>query len=338
MRIIFFNRTLMSGGIEKSIENLIYNLSKEHEIEIVYSHKDKLDSNIVHSLEQYAKVTYLGDKVIEADLCIYCYLYFDYSIIKKQIKAKYYWLWVHSKPRELENCLLDNQSFLKNISKIICVSEDIKNRLQINKDAYVIHNLIDENIKVLSEEMNPYQNLDKNILKLVVVSRISNGKGFDRLLKLVKSLEKRKTPYILKIVGKGRAKELEIMQSFSAYPKVEFVGYQKNPYPYIKHADYLVMLSDYEAWGNVITEAKILQVPCVITDFSTATEQIANGKDGIIVPRNLIDCTSIVDYMVKNKEKLKNSLETYQYINEIEKWTQLIEACKTKGESKYEAS
>ena len=40
MKVVFFNRSLMSGGIEKCIELLSYYLHQKHEIEIVYSHDD----------------------------------------------------------------------------------------------------------------------------------------------------------------------------------------------------------------------------------------------------------------------------------------------------------
>ena len=36
MKIVFYNETLLSGGIEVSIKNLIDYLSQNHEKEIVY--------------------------------------------------------------------------------------------------------------------------------------------------------------------------------------------------------------------------------------------------------------------------------------------------------------
>ena len=104
MKIVFYNESILSGGIEKSIENLIYYLSKENEIQIVYIDSNKMDSNVVKVLERYSKVSKLEDNdSIETDICIWCRLYMDYNKLKKQICAKRYYLWVHSKPRELKN-------------------------------------------------------------------------------------------------------------------------------------------------------------------------------------------------------------------------------------------
>ena len=133
-KIVFFNRSLMSGGIEKCLETLMPYLNKEYEIEVVYSHDDKLDPHIVEILSKYAKITHLQDNVIKCDICVFCYMYFDYEQIMNQIVAKDYWAWIHSRPRELENCLLDNLDFIQKVSKFICVSNEIKNNLNIEKE------------------------------------------------------------------------------------------------------------------------------------------------------------------------------------------------------------
>ena len=55
--------------------------------------------------------------------------------------------------------------------------------------------LKEEHSNELSMESNPLES-DSDKLKLCVVSRLSNGKGFDRLLKLVESLEEKNINYI----------------------------------------------------------------------------------------------------------------------------------------------
>lgn len=127
MKIVFFNRSLMSGGIEKCIETLTYYLHQNYEIEIVYSHDDKLDPHIVKILSKYAKVTHLENKKIECDICIFCYLYFDYEQIVSQIIAKTYFCWIHSQPRALDNCLLDNRKICrKSIRIYLCFRRNKK--------------------------------------------------------------------------------------------------------------------------------------------------------------------------------------------------------------------
>lgn len=325
MKIVFFNRSLMSGGIEKCIELLSEYLYEDNKIEIVFSHTDKLDMHIVDRFKKYAEVTMLENKVIECDLCIFCNIYFDEKIMD-QIKANKYFLWIHSKPREMPNCVLDNKKIVDRIDKFICVSQEVKNELHIDDGRVsVIHNFINQNIQELANERNPFENIRDDTLKLVVVSRLSTGKGFERVELLVQALEQSEISYKLKIVGKGRAKEQEIRVNLGKYKGVEFEGYQDNPYCYIKNADYLIQLSDYESWGNVITEAKALQVPCVVTDFPSAKEQIQDGTNGIIVKRKMENYENIVIRMVKEKQILKQNLKNFEYTNEIQKWRNIIQ-------------
>lgn len=324
LKIVFLNRSLMSGGIEKCIELLTLYLNKNHEIEILYLNDDKLDENMVKILSRYAKVSKLEGQIIKCDVCIFCYLYFDYNKIINQILAKKYWCWIHSKPRELPNCILDNKECICRTSEYICVSNEVLNKLNIEKQGIVIHNFIDPNIKKLADEKVENTKIEDDILKLVVVSRLSKGKGFERVEKLVKTLEERNIPYRLQIIGKGRAEEEKIRESLGKYKGVEFLGYQENPYKYIKQADYLLQLSDYETWGNAITESKAIGIPCIVTNFPVAKEQIEDEKNGIIVPLELENYNFIIDKAIKMKKTLRKNLQNFKYDNEIEKWEQLL--------------
>ncbi|MBR3153308.1 MAG: hypothetical protein IKF52_06960 [Clostridia bacterium] len=224
MKIVFYNETLLSGGIEKCIELLNNYISKEHEIEIVYIDDSKVDSNIVNVLSKNANIHKLEEnEVIEADLCIWCRIYFNYEKLMNQIRAKRNILWVHSRPREKENCLLDVPGFIDKIDKIVCVSEAVKNEVGIEDKSVVIHNFIDDEIVKLAEVQNPFKGLNDDCLKMAIVARISVGKGFDRVLEFIKVMKRRNISFALKIVGKGRGKEKEIKEAFSGIDEVEFV-------------------------------------------------------------------------------------------------------------------
>lgn len=323
MKIVFYNRTLLSGGIEKCIELLSKSIYKDYDIDVVYTHTDKLDPNIVEVLSRYANVYQLGDKVVKCDIAIWCFLYFDYHTLKNQIKAKKNICWIHSMPRILPDCLLDNAEFINDMDEFICVSEAVKNHLNISKEGKVIHNLMAEDFKELSninsKEYNP------NILNIVVVSRLSRGKGFDRLLKLADTIKNMRLPFAMTIVGKGRADEEKIKNSFNHHPNVEFVGYQENPFRYIKNADYLVQLSDDESWCNTITEAKILGVPVIVTNFESAKEQVEHLKNGILIPLDADDYQEYVELAYHYKDILKENLKDFVFKNEIDLWYKLFE-------------
>ena len=326
MKIVFYNKSILSGGIEKCIELLSKEIYKKYELEVVYTDESRLDMNIVNILKRYAKVYKIEEGMkVDCDICIWCYLYFNYDNLKKIINAKRYFTWIHSMPRILPDCLLDNESFVNDCTDFVCVSEAVKNHLDINKEGIVIHNFMAEDIKELGNVFNPFEGIDDNVLKLSVVSRLSNGKGFDRLYLFVKALEDNNIPYNVKVIGKGRAKEQEIKDNFKEFTNVEFVGYKENPYPYVKYSDYLVQLSDDESWCNVITEAKLLNVPVVVTNFESSKEQVINDFNGLIIDLNEKNYNSIVNELNAKKTLLKRNLDSFEFKNEVEEWINLIE-------------
>jgi glycosyltransferase involved in cell wall biosynthesis len=326
MRIVLFNKTLISGGIEKCIETLTKALKDDYEFEVCYYDDSIVDDNIVNIISKYAKVTKLTDGMkIKCDKCVWSFLYFDYYKYKDMIEANEYIAWIHSMPRILPDCLLDNEDFVNDCSKFICVSEAVKNNLNISKEGMVIHNFLNDNLIELSKENNPLKDIDKDTLKLSVVSRISSGKGFERLLLLVKELEEEKVPYIVNIIGKGRKREQEYRDLFKDYKNVVFVGYRDNPYNYVKNSDYLVQLSDDESWCNSITEAKVLGVPVVVTNFESSYEQVKDGYNGIMVDLNETDYKKVVRRMLTEKEVLINNLKDFKYAPEIKEWKEVFE-------------
>lgn len=325
MKIVFYNKTLISGGIEKCIEMLSKYIYKEHELEVVYTDDSILDDNIVSILKQYANVHKIdNNQIINCDLCIWCYLYFDYAQLKNIIRAKKYIAWIHSMPRILPNCLLDNKDFINDCFKFICVSNAVKNNLNISKPGEVIHNFIDTSKKIETNNYNPFENVPHDYLKLAVVSRLSSGKGFDRLFNLCNHLIKKEINFKVLIIGKGRSREFEIKNTFEPIKQVEFVGYKENPFPYIRYADYLVQLSDDESWCNSITESKLLGTPVIVTDFESSKEQIENNINGIIIPLTETNYSKYIEIIINQKEILRNNLKDFVYSNEIDKWLEIL--------------
>ena len=60
------------------------------------------------------------------------------------------------------------------------------------------------------------------------------------------------------------------------------MGKRENPYPYIKKADYFVLLSKFEGYGMVIDEAKVLNKNIIITK-TAATEAVKGYAKKLIL-------------------------------------------------------
>ncbi len=122
----------------------------------------------------------------------------------------------------------------------------------------------------------------KQSFTFVSVGRLSEEKGFDRLLEATKRLNEEGYSFAVWLVGDGSEKEkLQGYIDRNQLNNVVMLGNQDNPYPYIRNADMFVCPSYQEAYGLVIAEAFILKTPVIATRTAAAQEHLGNGEFGI---------------------------------------------------------
>lgn len=109
--------------------------------------------------------------------------------------------------------------------------------------------------------------------------------GFGRMKQLCDILDAKNIQYDWYVIGNAFTQEAynEIYGWFNENPNVHFLGYKQNVYPYIKQMDYVALLTDREACNLVLTEALILGVPCIVTNFEGVEKQIRDKENGIIL-------------------------------------------------------
>lgn len=147
----------------------------------------------------------------------------------------------------------------------------------------VIYNYIDkEKVKKKAEEK--YSDEMGVGIKCVTVCRLVNQKALDRLIRVHSKLIRNGIKHKFFIIGDGPEREnLEkIIKKENVVETFVLMGQKSNPYPYMKNADYFCLLSNYEGYGMVLEEAKILNKKIIITD-TAARECIENYKDGIVL-------------------------------------------------------
>lgn len=112
---------------------------------------------------------------------------------------------------------------------------------------------------------------------------------------------------------------------------VILLGKKSNPYPYIKACDIYVQPSRYEGKSITVREAQLLCKPVVVTAYPTATSQINDGIDGVIVPLDNEGCARGLADFIRNEELRQRIVETlshrdYAALDEVNKIYQLINA------------
>jgi glycosyltransferase involved in cell wall biosynthesis len=133
---------------------------------------------------------------------------------------------------------------------------------------------------------------DKGSL-VVGMGRFTPEKGFDLLIRAVAFLP---DPVKLMLLGEGREKEAlrRLAAGLGISDRVEFLGFQENPYPILRKATVFVLPSRYEGFPNALLEAMAVGTPCVATRCATGPEEIiTDGVDGLLVsvedPRGLAE-------------------------------------------------
>lgn len=174
----------------------------------------------------------------------------------------------------------------KQFDNIVCVSEDTKKAF-INKFGYyegikVIYNPLDtDKIIKLGEEKVNFNNSEFTICS---VGRLVPQKGFDRLINVAKMLENEGYIFKLNIIGCGGEKNklLQLISKYNLENSVKLLGFDKNPYKYIKNSDLFVCSSRNEGFSLVVAEALILNKPIISTECAGPIEILKNGEYGII--------------------------------------------------------
>lgn len=321
-KILFFISGIYNGGTEIALCNLISSLdSEKYKIYINYTDHDEIFVPLASKILKYAEYIDINNK-IEVDTLIYCNAAEkEFETIRKNVKYSNSYFWFHyfgDGQEEFVAKLIEGNS----INKVITVCETIKKILLEwdcfkNKQDKVISipNILNvEEIKKKSEE-NVQMNLSNNI-NLVTVARFSVTKGYHRVKALVDSMNKKNIEFKLFIIGSGKTPEDEsrVRNMFKDDKNVEFLGYQDNPFKYVKQCDYNVLLSDRENMSLALLEARILEVPNIVTDFDSAYEQVEDMKTGIILSReNLKTYEDRIEDIVNNVNLFKENVKNFVY-------------------------
>ena len=335
-KIMFFRPMLYMGGTEIAILNLLKKLNNSDEYEFYVGYSDNSsEKRLLDKFSKYVKTINVEETPIDVDILINCSPYKSSVEKFKNVNYKKVFLWFHHFGKSEESIFNDTEH-LKELDKIIVVSETQKNiMLQQPYSHYiydkieVIYNILNTD-EIIEKSLEPIDTDFSGPLNIVTISRLSPDKGFYRKLVLGKLLKERGIDFKWYIIGSSYYSKIEkdIKKMFKEYKdNFIFLGIKHNPFRILKHCDYLALLSDEETWGMTITEAKILGIPCIITDFDVAFEQIEDMKNGIILERyNTDSYKDRIDDIVNNKAYFKENLRDFKYdISKIiETWKNII--------------
>ena len=182
----------------------------------------------------------------------------------------------------------------------------------------------------LEEGANPYP--DDGSVRYVASGRFAKQKGFDLLVEAFAVVKKEQPQATLYIVGKndgicepeyGNVRKLIVKHRLEE--SVKCVGFQSNPYVYLKYADCFVLSSRWEGLPNVMLESLYLGTPVAAFKCIPVIERIiTEGKDGYLAEKE--DAAGLAKAMLsacklgKITSSYKSAkIEDFQYIFEYGK-------------------
>lgn len=221
--------------------------------------------------------------------------------------------------------------------KVVCVSKGIEQRA--NKiglyNTQVILNPIDFNF--IDNKIAGKEKLHDFKFIIGVGRMDDNVKQFDHLMYAYSNSRLPKNNIHLLILGKGPYQpSLEnYSKGLENSDKIHFVGFQKNPYQYMKEAVFFVLSSEFEGYPLVVLESLACGTPVIAYDCPTGPSEIIKQKEnGILVPAQnkdmLIDAMNdfLDDKLLYKscKGNARKSVEHLSMENIGKQWESLIDS------------
>ena len=149
---------------------------------------------------------------------------------------------------------------------------------------------------------------EEGITRLLSVGRFTAAKNYDNVPDICRRIISAGIPARWYIIGFGGDEALIKQKIIEAgmEKNVILLGKRANPYPYFKACDIYVQPSRFEGNAVTVREAQMLGKPPIITDYSTAHDQVIDGEDGIVVPLDNKGCADgiarfILDISLRSK-------------------------------------
>lgn len=271
------------------------------------------------------------------------YIDFVKTIVKNNIRKI---VFVSKKSKETFNNIVDKEYIIKNNIKTFNIKNYIDGENIISKSnefKEIENDTKYEQLKEIIKEHNKNGNIiflnvgrhskEKNLITLVKVfnniiknSEKENKKDNENQNQNQNQKEDEygdnileKKIYLL-MVGDGKeTKELvKYVEENKLTDRIIFLGNKKNPYPYFKMADYVILTSLNEGYPVVFQEAMILDKKIMTTDVSDAVIDIKEQQRGYIISFDEKNMKNEIIEIVKKEEQQENGikLKKYNYIEE----------------------
>lgn len=251
-----------------------------------------------------------------------------HNIVLEKVQAKKKMCWIHTDYTNIDINATLELPIWSNYNYIASISEEVGKGFcsvfpTLQSKIIEIENILSPSfVRKRALEFTPKDMpTSKDEITLLTIGRYCYAKKMEEIPILCRLLREKGLSIKWYIIGFGSSAEdiRKAIQQEGMHEHVIILGKKTNPYPYIQACDWYIQPSRFEGKSVVVREAQILQKPVIITAYPTATSQIIQEVDGVIVPLPVKACAEEMAYALQN-ESLKNQLieylQTHDYGNE----------------------
>lgn len=214
-------------------------------------------------------------------------------------------------------------------AKIIYVSDssldDYYYKNYVVNKSIVLYNVIDiSSINYKAKQFTPSEEYD-----LIFLGRLTAQKNPERLIRIMAKLKKMNNNIKLAIIGDGEKREIleHMINEYNLETNIDMLGYQTNPYPYLKKGKILIMTSVFEGTPMAVLEAMNFGLVIVSTPVDGLKKIIKNDYNGFLYSDD-DTMASCVNELLNDKKHLnelsKNSKNFFLEYNDLNKYCNTI--------------
>lgn len=301
---------------------LRHKLQKEHKKKLAKylftNHPDIVISTFTHEAAFLPQIKDGSKKILEFHFCkghkIKMAQAFHFGFITKL--AYYYRCW------QEENIIIPKYD------QFVVLTEEDRN-LWKNK----INNVINIPNILSFRNVDKYANLKSKTA--IAVGRLDNQKGFDTLINLWAEIVKQCKDWKLNIYGQGKDEDYlnQLIFKLNLKDSVFINRADKNIQQRYLESSLLLMTSNYEGWGLVLTEAMQCGLPVVAFACKCGPKDIINNDvDGFCIPNKNKNLFIKHTIQLMNDEKLRltmgynarKNIQRFSIDNVMPKWHDLF--------------
>lgn len=301
-----------------------------------YLHKNFCKKGIPAGKEDISIMQYVGDFTtpflsrinpeVEYDLCISFLI--PHNIGLEKIKAKKRLAWIHTDYSTVYVNARRELPVWNSYDHIASISENVSKSFssvfpKLESKLMQVENMLSNDFVRTRSIVEDVSNQLTGEINLLSVGRYCNAKNYDNVPDICRRLVEKGIDLKWYIIGFGADEELikQKIRESKMDKHVILLGKKENPYPYIKACDIYIQPSRYEGKSVTVREAQILAKPVIVTNYPTASSQICDGKDGIIVPMDNQGCADGISDFINNVDlqtQIVEYLRTHDFSGEAE--------------------